>query len=119
MQRLTARLLLLFACAGTFLPVALQAMAAPPHACCRRKAAHQCHESADSNPEESSIRSSGCCNHDCCRTLTTSQWADYPKAAAILSQSIDASTSSLRAALPSREISRAHASRAPPQPALA
>jgi len=124
MKRFAARLLLLFACAGTFLPVALQAMAAPPRACCRRKSAQQCHEmaasnAAASNPDESSIRSGGCCNHDCCRTLTTSQWADYPKAANIFSQSIDGSTFGPRAAVLAREVSRSHSSRAPPQPALA
>jgi hypothetical protein len=53
MRRLTARLLLLFALAGTFVPPALAATAAPPHACCIRKAAHQCH---GSGPEADQAR---------------------------------------------------------------
>jgi len=75
MQRLTARLLLLFALAGTFLPVALQATVAPAHACCWRKAVHHCHSSVETEPHEPVVSSAGCCNHDCCRALTTAQWA--------------------------------------------
>ena len=45
MQRLIARFLLLFALAGTFVPMAQALAAAPPHACCIRKI-HQCHGSA-------------------------------------------------------------------------
>jgi hypothetical protein len=79
MQRLTARLLLLFALIGTFAPLALAFTAPPPHSCCLRKSAHQCHQPANAAADESdqrSIRSTGCCNHDCCRAVTTSQSAD-------------------------------------------
>lgn len=91
MQRLTARFLLLFALAGTFLPVALQALAAPPHACCRRNAAHHCHGSAASDPDAPLVRDSSCCHHDCCRGATTVQWAHtQPAQMAVTAQSIAA-----------------------------
>jgi len=75
MQRLTARLLLLFALVGTILPVALQATVTPQHACCRRQGAHHCHESSSDSLNHPVVNSRGCCNHDCCRTVTTSHWA--------------------------------------------
>ena len=53
MQRLTARLLLLFALAGNFLPVALAATTAPPRACCLRMA-HKCHKRPARNPKQRS-----------------------------------------------------------------
>jgi len=120
MRRLTAGLLLLFAGAGTFLPVALQAMAAPPHACCRRKAAHQCHESVGSNSEESSVRSSGCCNHNCCRTATTSRWANaHAIATHAASRNVDGSILNPPVTALARQTSRSHSTRAPPQAAIA
>jgi len=67
MQRRTAKLLLLFAMVGTFVPLALAATAAPPHACCIR-AAHKCHAMAGES-DQLAIGSTGCCNHDCCRAL--------------------------------------------------
>jgi hypothetical protein len=83
MRRLTARLLLLFAIAGTFVPIAL-AYAAPVPSCCLRKAVHQtmhhCHEAADtemasSGEEQSTLHASATCNHECCRGAATSQSA--------------------------------------------
>jgi hypothetical protein len=76
MQRLTATFLLLFALAGSLLPPALVAAAAPAHACCLRMA-HRCHSSttSESEPDRLAFRNPGCCNHDCCRALTTPQWA--------------------------------------------
>src|SRR5579863_3445615 len=91
MHRLTARLLLLFALAGTFVPLALAATAAPAHACCRRKAAHPCHDSAGAESEQLAIRGTGCCSHDCCRAVTTSQWASpQPGMTADLIRNVDA-----------------------------
>jgi|SRR5271154_7002033 len=77
MQRLTARLLLLFALTGNIVPLALAVTAAPPHTCCVRKAAHQqrCHEPADGDSSQLVVRDTGCCDHDCCRAVTTAQWA--------------------------------------------
>src|ERR1700761_2031976 len=72
MQRLTARLLLLLALAGTFAPALMQALAPPPHACCLRKSAHRCHTSGANDPV---LRSSECCPHQNTRAATTPQWA--------------------------------------------
>jgi hypothetical protein len=114
MQRLTARFLLLFALAGTFVPAAMQALAPPPHACCLRKAVHRCH--AAGAQQDPVVSDAGCCNHDCCRAVTTAQWA-HPET------SEDASAVALitnrEIALPSygpiREFVSSHSSRAPPQ----
>src|ERR1700736_708166 len=75
MHRLTAKLLLLFALVGNLTPLTLAAVAAPLHACCARKAAKHCHESAASEQNQPSIRASGCCGHDCCRAAATTKWA--------------------------------------------
>src|ERR1700682_2002893 len=75
MHRLTAKLLLLFALVGNITPLTLAAVAAPLHACCARKAAKHCHESAASEPNEPSIRASSSCGHDCCRAAATTKWA--------------------------------------------
>ena len=118
MQRLTARFLVLFALAGTFVPVALAATAAPPHACCIRKAMHQCHGSGQS--DQLMIRGAGCCGHDCSRGVTTSQWAHPQPAsdAAIVHQ--------LRAHIPDAscqavlsDLFSSRSSRAPPFSAVA
>jgi len=73
MQRVIARFLLGLALAGTFLPAAMQALAAPPHACCLRKAAHSCHKSA--GDQQRSVHGPGCCDGNCYRAVTTSHWA--------------------------------------------
>jgi len=69
------RLLLLFALVGNFGPCGAGVSAAPsPHACCVRKApqAHPCHGMAMATiePQQLAVRSTGCCNHDCCRGVT-------------------------------------------------
>jgi hypothetical protein len=74
MQRITVRFLLLFALLGTFLPLAQAAMPAPLHACCVRKTGH-CHESGSADSTQLVIGAKVCCIHDCCRAVTTSQWA--------------------------------------------
>jgi len=75
MQRFTARFLLLIALVGTLLPLALQAKAAPSHACCRRTGAHHCSDSASPHSGGAVLRDAGCCNHDCCRAVASSQYA--------------------------------------------
>jgi hypothetical protein len=71
MHRLTARLLLILLLAGIFTPVALALTAPMPHACCMRKPMHE------PGSQDSEFHAPpGCCNHDCCRPLTVSQWAD-------------------------------------------
>src|SRR5271168_4171211 len=71
MHRVIARLLLVLLLVGTFAPVALAISAPSLHACCMRKPMHgrASHESEFHSPP-------GCCQHDCCRSLTVSQWAD-------------------------------------------
>jgi len=114
MQRLTARFLLLFALAGTFVPLALAATTAPPHACCIRKAAHQCH-GASPEADRRSVRGIGCCNHDCCRAVTTSQWA-HPRQslASTIAQNVDARIAESRAGTPATELLASQSTRAPP-----
>jgi len=114
MQRLTARLLLLFALAGTFVPLVMQALAAPANACCLRKAVHRCHAPGASQDPVAS--DAGCCNHDCCRAVTTAQWANpeaWPKVASALCVAnyetvLDPST-------PAKKLLSSRSSRAPPQ----
>ncbi|MFZ0770296.1 MAG: hypothetical protein WAN08_02630 [Candidatus Sulfotelmatobacter sp.] len=112
MQRLTARFLLLFALVGTFVPLALAATSTPPHACCIRKAAHQCH---GSDLDQRAIRSSGCCNHDCCRAVSTSQSAHpQPSLLSIFSRNIDACIVESHVRTPATESFASQSTRAPP-----
>jgi hypothetical protein len=119
MHRLTARLLLLFALTGTFAPLALAAAAAAPHACCIRKA-HHCHESAVAETDQLSIRSSSCCDHNCCRAATVSQWASpQPALSAIFAQQIDAGVGELQSETSFQEPSASRSTRAPPSLSIA
>jgi len=114
MQRLTARLLLLFAFAGSFLPLALAATAAPSHACCIRKA-HKCHQAAGSESEAAITASNCCANHECCRALTKSQSAPaLPQFAPVFTASIAAHTAALRSHAPAARIAASQSPRAPP-----
>src|SRR5215469_1494867 len=114
MQRLTARLLLLFALAGTFVPVAMQALAAPPHACCLRKAVHRCHTPGASQDPVAS--DAGCCNHDCCRAVTTAQWAN-PEALHHTASALGAASyeTVLDPSIAAKELLSSRSSRGPPQ----
>ncbi len=98
MRRLTARLLLLAALVGTFIPLALAAASAPPHACCLRKTAHRCHGYAVAPAEHLSIAAIDCCSRDGRRAVTTSQWASPEPSATAFSthacQSFDAEANS-------------------------
>ena len=120
MHRLTARILLLFALAGTFVPLALAATAAPPHACCRRKGAHPCHDSAAIESDQLAIRNAGCCNHDCCRAVTTSQSANpQPGMIASFAPNVDAHITDPHPTTPASELSASQSTRAPPQVSIA
>jgi hypothetical protein len=120
MHRLTARILLFFALVGTFVPLALAATAAPPHACCRRKGPHPCHDSAAIESDQLAIRNTGCCNHDCCRAVTTSQWANpQPAMTAGFAPNVDAQTTDPHPATPTAELSASQSTRAPPQISIA
>jgi hypothetical protein len=75
MHRLIARLLLVVALVGNFGPLVLAATARSPHACCVRKAVHHCNDSLATDAGQLLIREARCCNHDCCRAVTTARWA--------------------------------------------
>src|SRR6266496_1719615 len=115
MQRLTARFLLLFALAGTLAPMAMAITAAPPHACCLRKSAHQCH-GLDSVADERSVRRNGCCNQQGCRAVITSRSA-YPQgySSATFAAVVSAGIVELRPATPATERLGNQSTRAPPQ----
>lgn len=114
MQRLTARLLLLFALAGNFIPLALAATSAPPHACCVRKA-HHCHDSALAESNQIAVRAIGCCSHDCCRAVTTSQWANpQPSATPVFALNAEARPAESQPDAPAAQLSASQSTRAPP-----
>jgi hypothetical protein len=120
MHRLTARVLVFFALVGIFVPLALAATAAPPHACCRRKAAHPCHDSVAIESDQLAIRNAGCCNHDCCRAVTTSQWANpQPGMTAGFAPNKDAQTTDPHPTTPASDLSASQSTRAPPQLSIA
>jgi hypothetical protein len=115
MHRLTARLLLVLLLVGVFAPVALAISAAPAHACCLRKPMHgrASHDAEFHAPP-------GCCQHDCCRSLTVSQWAHLSPPAT--DQRTLACTSLRSAARPigfATNVSRIYSGRAPPQLSIA
>ncbi len=114
MQRLIARLLLLFALAGTFIPLALAAAAPPPHACCVRKAAHQCHGSVPES-DQLAICASGCCNRDCRRAVITSQYASpQPRATAAFLQKLGGGIANPSDSISFTQFSASQSTRAPP-----
>jgi hypothetical protein len=115
MHRLTARLLLLFALAGSLVPLATALTAAPSHACCVRKAAHHCHEPAIADSSQLVIRETGCCSHDCWRAVTTAQWAHpQPKLTAFFLHPIDAQLAVSQSCSPATASAEFQSSRAPP-----
>jgi len=114
MQRLTARFLLFFALVGTLVPLASAATPAPLHACCIRKA-HHCHDSEPSDSTKLAIRATSCCNHDCCRALTTPQWAHpQPLVTAFSAHYVDANVAESYRPAPSAEVAASQSTRAPP-----
>jgi len=115
MHRLTARLLLTLVLVGVFAPVAMAISAPAPHACCMRKAMH------DHGGHNSEFKAPpACCQHDCCRPLTVSHWAQ-------LRPSGDAFLAPLAANLPlpaesvnlTPVVDASHSGRAPPQLSIA
>jgi len=114
MQRLTAGLLLLLALAGNLDPVALAATAAPLHACCLRKT-HQCHGSLPADSDRLALHNPGCGNHDCCRAVTTSQWAHpQPRMTAIFARYVEVQVAELHTSCPAADLSSSQSTRAPP-----
>jgi hypothetical protein len=119
MQRLTARFLLLFAVVGAFVPLVLAAAAAPPHACCIRQAAHQCHGSfAETN--QRAVRDTSCCRQDCCRAVRTSYSAHLqPTLASVLARHLKARILDFHAEASAADLLASQSPRAPPQVSIA
>lgn len=119
MQRLTARLLLLIALAGTFIPLAMQAAAAPPRACCRRMAMHRCHDAAAADPQEP-IAGAPCCHHNCSRAVTTSQCAQpEPTGVGAFASEAQNCEPDFQSEIPDFEFLSTQSTRAPPQISIA
>jgi hypothetical protein len=115
MQRLTARLLLLFALLGTFLPIALEATSAPAHACCRRTSAHHCNDTAGTRDETAIHSNAECCNPNAHRAVTTSLWADpEPLQAGVFAPRTSVPNTELRWAAPLTRPFSSQSTRAPP-----
>jgi hypothetical protein len=117
MQRLTARLLLLLALAGTFVPAVMQGLAPSVHACCLRKSAHRCHTTGANDPI---VRSTDCCPHQNTRAVTTSQWA-HAQDSATSTASFDVATLERvpRALAPKKALPAFDSTRAPPHASVA
>ena len=118
MQRLTARFLLLLGLVGSFLPIALAATAATPHACCIRRAVHQCHGSF-SLSDDRAVRSSNCCNHDCCRGVHVSQSARPHPSLPTIALKADIRFAHSQTEAVSTFLLTTQSSRAPPQISIA
>ena len=119
MQRLTARFLLWFAIGGAFVPLVLAAAAAPPHACCIRQAAHQCHGSFPAT-DQRAVRDTSCCRQDCCRAVRTSYSAPpQPRLASVLARHLNARILDFRAEASAADLLASQSPRAPPQVSIA
>ena len=115
MQRLTARFLLLFAIVGAFVPLVLAAAAVPPHACCIRQAAHQCHGSFAAT-DQRAVRDTSCCRQDCCRAVRTSDSAHpQPMLASVLTRHLNARILEFHAEASAADLLASQSPRAPPQ----
>ena len=118
MQRLITRFLLLAALLGNFAPLVL-AVTAARHACCVRKAAHRCHDSLAAQQAAEAgqlvIHAAACCDHDCCRAVTTARWAHaQSSASAPFVQNVEAYLGQSSPIPSNIEVSRSQSTRAPP-----
>jgi hypothetical protein len=120
MQRWTAKLLLLYALAGTFAPAALASLGPRPHACCIRKQKRHCVESTSSPSEQLSIRSIGCYNGNCQGAVTKVQWA-YARLNSkhIFVSTVDLLVSHRSANCPANQSPELQSTRAPPNVPIA
>ncbi|MFZ0198994.1 MAG: hypothetical protein WB523_09460 [Candidatus Sulfotelmatobacter sp.] len=115
MHRLTARFLLFFALVGSLAPLALAVTVPPPHACCFRKGIHHCHESMASESGQPVIQDASCCRGDCCRAVTTAQWAHpQPKLAAFFLQAHNLRLVVSEVSSPAAACAEFQSTRAPP-----
>jgi hypothetical protein len=118
-KRLIAKFLLLVALVGNLAPLALAATAAPLHACCLRKTVHHCHDSAAaiqvSEAAQLLVHDASPCNHDCCRAVTTSQWAHaQPPVAIRVAHEVEAYLGQSSPVTTNAEFSSSQSTRAPP-----
>ena len=114
MHRLTARLLVVLLLVGVFAPAALAISAPAPHACCMRK------PMAQPTPHDAQFNTPDCCNHNCCRPLTVSQWTQVRPSRSV--RTAPQSTSFLAESRPVRRTAQyddAHSGRAPPVSSIA
>jgi len=125
MHRLTARFLFLFVLLGNFVPLALAAAAGQAHACCVRKAAHHCYGSGlgqgivVTDSSRHSIHDARCCNHECCRAVTTAHWAHpQPRTASLCREEISR-VQEFQKNPPVKESFALQSTRAPPYCSLA
>jgi hypothetical protein len=110
-----AKFLLLLTVMGNLAPVVLAITAPNPHACCVRKSIHPCHESAASVADHAVLRSGDCCNHGCCRAVTTAQWAyPEPRSARIVLRAVNAQMSASEPNSPDAGSAHLQSARAPP-----
>jgi hypothetical protein len=114
-HRLTARFVLILLLVSVFAPVALALSAPTPHACCMRKPMH---DRASHNSEFQTLP--GCCQRDCCRPLTVSQWAQVsPQANARVAAESTTLRSDRQPIGFATTVNRAHSGRAPPRFSIA
>jgi hypothetical protein len=117
-KRTISTFLLLAALLGNLAPMVLAATAPPPQ-CCIRKAAHHCHDSAAaaqlSETGRLAIHDAACCNHDCCRAVTTARWAHAQSSpCALFVQNVEAYLGQSCPVASNLEVSRSQSTRAPP-----
>src|SRR5436305_14453125 len=115
MRRSIASFLLLFALAGSVLPLAAQDLAARAHACCLRQSAHHCHESA-SKQELPVVREVGCCPRNSSRAVRTSVAGNpEPRLRAAVAPASNFLASDVRIPGPESKFPSSQSTRAPPQ----
>jgi hypothetical protein len=112
MHRLTARVLLILLLVSIMAPAALATTAPLPHACCLRMK-HDCTAAAHTLEFQAAPT---CCNRDCCRSLTVSEWAEDSRRS---TPHFAPATTTLLSALPAIHRTDAgnasHSGRAPPK----
>src|SRR5580693_10097514 len=114
MHRLAAKLLLLLALLGNFVPIALAASPAPTPKCCLRKGLHHCQSAAPAG-EELSLSSNSCGSHDCCRAATPAHWArPGAKNSSVTAESVEIYFSQMRPSGVNAEALTSLSTRAPP-----
>jgi hypothetical protein len=114
MHRVVTKFLLLFALVGNLAPVALANSTPTLHACCLRKAVHHCHGSRASDSGQLVIHGISCCNHECCRAVTTAQWAHPQRLDFASPQNINERSAGRRTNLPASASAEFQSTRGPP-----